>query len=333
MSESPAKPAVPFRRILMTGAFGFVGGHLAPACRAAAAAEAERLALRRPGTQGEADGWAVAEAEIYDRDAVADIVARFAPDLVVHLAAQASVGDTRNDPEATWQINFDGAFALASACTRFAPAATFFLVSSGEVYGSSFLAGPLDETAPLRPANAYARSKAAAEQVVADVLRPRAQLIVVRPFNHIGPGQDERFALPSFAAQIARIEAAAQPPCIEVGNLEAERDFLDVADVCEAYVALLRAAPELPARALFNVASGVPHSIRSLLEALRKLSSTPFEIAVDPNRLRASEIPRAVGVSDRLRAQTGWKPSRPIEATLAALLGRARETLAASRRR
>jgi GDP-4-dehydro-6-deoxy-D-mannose reductase len=318
--------ATPFCRILLTGADGFVGGYLAPAL-AAFAPRAERLALRRPGIASGPKNWPVAEADIADRGAVADIVARFRPDLIVHLAAQSSVGGARDAAEATWRVNFDGSFALASACARAASTATFVFVSSSEVYGLSFLGGPLDEDAPLRPINVYARTKAAAEAVIADVLPERARLVVTRSFNHIGPGQDERFALPSFAAQIARIEAGLQPPLVKVGNLDAERDFLDVRDVCDAYLALIALAPELPARSVFNVASGVARSLHSLLEAMRAQSATPFEIAIDPERLRASEIPRAVGVSDKLRARTGWAPSRPIEDTLAAMLQRAREAL------
>jgi GDP-4-dehydro-6-deoxy-D-mannose reductase len=326
MSARMADRHAPFQRILLTGATGFVGGHLAPALSEAAPA-AERLALCRPRTKMRQFGWEAAEAEICDSDAVAEIVARFHPDLVIHLAAQASVSAARNLAEQTWRVNCVGSLNLASACARFAPTAVFFLVSSSEVYGSGFLSGPIDECATPLPANAYARSKFASEQVVADILPADARLIIVRPFNHIGPGQDERFALASFAAQIARIEADRQPPLIRVGNLDAERDFLDVRDVCDAYISLIRATHKLPPRSVFNVASGVSRSIRSLLEQMRALSTTPFEIILDPTRLRPSEIPRAVGLSDRLRSETGWKPSHTIEQSLIALLQSARQIL------
>jgi GDP-4-dehydro-6-deoxy-D-mannose reductase len=325
-SRSPA----PFRRIALTGANGFVGRHLAPLL-AAAMPDAERLSLQRPGTGAGPDGWPVVEAEIFDRDAVADIVAAFRPDLIVHLAAQASVGEATGAAEATWRVNFDGSFALASACARCAPAATFLFVSSGEVYGLSFLSGPLDEDAPTRPTNTYARSKAAAEAMIADVLPAQARLIVARSFNHIGPGQDERFALPSFAAQIARIEAGLQPPTIEVGNLDVERDFLDVRDVCDAYVALIGAARDLPTRNVFNVASGVGRSLGALLREMRAQSARPFDIIVDPARLRPSDIASAVGLSERLSARTGWRASRPIEDALAQLLRHARQTVGETR--
>jgi GDP-4-dehydro-6-deoxy-D-mannose reductase len=326
LSKLPLKTPS-FRRILLTGGNGFVGGYLAPALWAALPG-AEGLLLRRPGTTGCLEGWGLAEAEIYDREAVAAIVARFKPDLVVHLAGQTSVGDAESAAEETWRVNFDGAFALASACARAAPAATFFFVSSSEVYGRSFLSGSVREDAPLQPMNAYARSKAAAEQVIADVLPAQARLIVARSFNHTGPGQDERFVLPSLAAQIARIEAHRQPPEIRVGNLDAERDFLDVRDVCRAYVALIKAAPALPAHSVFNVASGSSRSIRSLLEILSRKSSARFEVVVDDKRLRPIEIPNAVGRNDLLRAAIDWQPIHPIDETLVALLQRAREKIA-----
>ena len=134
--------------------------------------------------------------------------------------------------------------------------------------------------------------------------------------------------LPSFAAQIARIEARRQPPEIRVGNLDAERDFLDVRDVCRAYVALIKAAPALPARSVFNVSSGSSRSIRSLLEILSRQSSARFEVVVDHTRLRPVEIPDAVGRNDLLRAAVEWRPIHPIDETLAALLREARENVA-----
>jgi GDP-4-dehydro-6-deoxy-D-mannose reductase len=322
-----ARNAPVFRRILLTGGNGFVGGYLAPALNSALP-DAEGLMLRRPGTIGCPEGWALAEAEVFDREAVETIVARFKPDLVVHLAAQTSVGESKSAAETTWRVNFDGSFALASACARAAPSATYFFVSSSEVYGRSFLSGPVREDALLQPMNVYARSKAAAEQVIADVLPAQTRLVVARSFNHTGPGQDERFVLPSFAAQIARIEARLQPPEIRVGNLGAERDFLDVRDVCRAYVALIKAAPALPARSVFNVSSGSSRSIRSLLEILTSQSSVRFEVIVDHKRLRSVEIPNAVGRNELLRAAVEWRPIHPIDETLAGLLRQARKNVA-----
>lgn len=316
MSAAPAS----YKRILLTGGTGFVGGWLAPAL-VAAWPDAERLLLRRPGEQVSQTGWSNADAEIVDAAAIDSIVARFRPDLVLHLAAQASVGAGLKDAEATWRINFCGSLELATACARHAPETTFFFVSSSEVYGWSFRDGPASEETPLRPVSSYAHAKAAAEAMLADVLAPQSRLVIVRPFNHTGPGQAPgNFVLSSFAAQIAAIEAGRQEPELHVGNLDAERDFLHVSDVCAAYVGLLAAAPSLPRGGVYNVASGARYRIGDLVEKFRALARVPFEARVDADRLRPSDIPLAIGSAEKLNAATGWRPAIAIDEILRSLL-------------
>jgi GDP-4-dehydro-6-deoxy-D-mannose reductase len=317
-----------FARIVMTGGTGFVGATLAPAI-ARAFPDAEHWLLRAPGDPGAREGWGVVEAAIDDSAAVDAIIADIKPDLVLHLAAQASVGHSASAAEQTWRVNFNGSLNLGCAVARHcADDVTFLFISSSEIYGDSFLAGPAVETAPPRPSNVYARTKAAAEAMLADVLRDEQRLIVARPFNHTGAGQDRRFALPSFAAQIAEIEAGLRPPRLEVGNLDAERDFLDVADVCRAYEALLRA--DLPRRATFNIATGAAWRVGDLLQRLAAKSARPFEIVADPARMRASDIPCAIGDCEALRKATGWRPEKTIDDTLEDLLafwrGRVRQS-------
>ena len=207
---------------------------------------------------------------------------------------------------------------------RHVPEATVLFASSSEVYGRSFGSAPIDEDATPEPANAYARSKLMAEQVLSQVLPTTTRLVLARPFNHTGPGQREDFVMPSFAGQIARIEAGRQAPVLQVGNLEAQRDFLDVRDVAAAYVALLASSPRLPARFICNVATGSARPLREMLEMLRRLARVPFAVEIDPGRLRPSDIPFAAGRSDRLHGATGWAPAIPLEVTLAALLDDAR---------
>jgi GDP-4-dehydro-6-deoxy-D-mannose reductase len=315
-----------YRRILLTGGSGFVGGRLGPMI-AAAFAQARLVNLTRADDGGRLSGWENIAAPLLDRAAMSGLVSDLRPDLVVHLAAQASVGSARNDAEETWRVNFGGTLELASACAAQAPGATFMFVSSAEVYGRSFLNGPATEMTPLQPTNPYARSKAAAEAMLPDILRPDQQLIVVRPFNHTGPGQDERFVLPSFAAQIARIEAGGRPR-LEVGNLEAEREFLDVDDVCRAYLSLLRASRCLQMRDTFNVSGGKAFVIGDLLERLRSMSKAQFDIIVDPARIRPADISCAVGNGDRLRAATGWSQHTEIGALLESLLEQKRRAQA-----
>ena len=269
--------------------------------------------------------------DLTDADAVDELVARERPEAVVHLAAQASVGAAQAGAAArTWAVNLGGTLNLALAVARHVPEAGVLFASSSEIYGHAFGTSPLDEDTAPEPVNAYARSKLMAELVLAQVLPPSARLVVARPFNHTGPGQREDFVLPSFAGQIARIEAGRQPPVLRVGNLDAWRDFLDVRDVAAAYVALLAAMPRLPPRFTCNIATGTARPLRGMLETLRRLARAPFAVEVDPARLRPSDIPFAAGRPDRLQAATGWAPAVSLDATLAALLEDARRRAGAT---
>jgi len=303
----------------MTGGAGFVGHYLAPLL-AAAWPQARLVNIVRSGEVRNLPGWHNIATPLLDSAAIKELVAVERPDLIVHLAAQASVGAALNGGEQTWRVNFDGALEMASACASHGSNTTFFYVSSAEVYGRSFLDGPASEDSPLAPANPYARSKASAEAMLPDVLRADQRLIIVRPFNHTGPGQDERFVLPSFAAQIAAIGRGEKPPRLAVGNLDAEREFLDVRDVCRAYLSLMRAAPNLNPRNIFNIASGKPYAIRDVLDRLRRISRLEFEIWVDPERMRPAEIHRVSGVSERIKSATGWTSNTDIDALLQELL-------------
>jgi GDP-4-dehydro-6-deoxy-D-mannose reductase len=309
---------VRYQRILLTGGTGFVGGYLAPAI-ASRWPGADRVLLRRPGEQVLREGWRALDAEVIDSAAIGRIVSDSKPDRVLHLAAQAAIGASAELAEATWRVNFGGTLELAHACQRACPTTTFFFVSSSEVYGWSFRDGVANEDTPLRPMNAYARSKAAAESMLPDVL-PQARLIVARPFNHTGPGQDVRFVLPSLAQQIADVEAGRRPPRLELGNLEASRDFLDVRDVCAAYIAMLDAPAAAAERSVYNVASGGSWRIADLVEKFRAHARMPFEVTIDPKRLRPSDVPMAAGSAARLEQATGWKPTIGVDAIVEALL-------------
>ena len=321
--------SVRYKRILLTGGTGFVGGYLAPAI-AAAWPGAERVLLRRPGETVLRDGWRPLDAEVTDSAAIGRIVADLKPDLVLHLAAQAAIGATAEIAEATWRVNFGGTLELAHACQRACATTTFFFVSSSEVYGWSFRDGVATEDTWLRPMNAYARAKAAAESMLPDVL-PQARLIIARPFNHTGPGQDVRFVLPSLAQQIADVEAGRRPPRLELGNLEASRDFLDVRDVCDAYIAMLQAPATPGERSVYNVASGASYRIADLVEKFRAHARAPFEVTIDPKRLRPSDVPVAVGSAKRLEQATGWKPTIGVDAIVEALLAHWRAVGASAR--
>jgi GDP-4-dehydro-6-deoxy-D-mannose reductase len=301
-------------RALVTGAAGFVGGHLV---RALLAEGCEVHATLQPGhpvpAAAEAAHWV--EMELTSASSVSHALRQSQPERVFHLAAQASVGDSYRDPLATWEVNATGTLRLAEALPA---GARMLFVSSAEVYGPvSEAEQPIGENRPLRPTNPYAASKAAAEMAVSEVAHSRgAHLVIARSFNHTGPGQDARFALPAFALQLAAIRAGTQPPLLRVGNLEARRDFLDVRDVVDAYRILLERGQSGRA---YNVASGQAHSMAELLEVLVELSGTGARVETDPARVRPLDLPLLCGDPGALRA-LGWSPRYSLRDALRELL-------------
>lgn len=319
-SDGTVKPAtspLTFQRVLITGAGGFVGRRLLERIMPRLSPDARIFrAARSPGLREDT----VTEVllDLGDSPSVVHAVKEVEPDLILHLAAQSSVAQTGADAAATWRVNLGGTLALAEAIAASAPHATLLFTSSSEVYGQAFNKGVATEQTAPDPQSAYARSKLAAEQMLRDVLPASTTLVVARPSNHSGAGQDDRFVLPSFASQIARHQ-----PVVRVGNLAAERDFLHVDDVVDAYLALLDASDRLGPRSVFNISSGVARPVGMLLDRMIALSGYSVAVEIDPDRLRPSDIPVAAIDSSVLRQKTGWAPTRAIDEMLAELLGAA----------
>ena len=296
-------------RVLVTGAGGFVGGHLVP-----------RLT---------AEGFDVVatdrELDVADSAAIAAAIRRIRPGAIVHLAAQSSVVTSWREPESTYRVNYLGTRSVLSAAAGSGERIRVLLVSSAALYGSNPPgAAPFTESAALRPHSPYARTKAAADLLGAHFAARGVDVVRVRAFNHAGPGQTPDFVLPSFAMQIAEIEAGLREARLRVGNLDSLRDFLDVGDVVDAYLRLLD--PAVPAD-VYNVASGVGVRVGDLLESLVGLSKARLEVAVEAERVRDTDC--SIGDASRLRDATGWEPRTPIESTLASVLDDWRTRVAA----
>jgi len=295
-------------RVLITGASGFAGGHLARAC---AAAGDEVIGISRRGASPAGAGRPV------DLRVSADVrsaVRESTPHVVYHLAALSSVGRSWEDPGGTVQANTTSDTNLLEAVRHEAPGARLVWVSSCEVYGSASSL-PAREDAPLLPASPYAVSKAAGEQLAGvygqayglDVIR-------VRPFNHAGPGQLPIFILSSLAHQAAEVRRAGKSKLrLVTGNPETRRDFTDVRDVVRAYRLLASQAQP----GIYNVSSA--HSI-SAAEQVRLLAEliAPIEVehSVDPARVRSHEVMDLSGANDRIREATGWRPEIPFRQTM-----------------
>ena len=320
-------------RILITGAGGFVGRH-AMAAFARNLGPGDALAgigtSLAPASQTQV---ALCRINLLDGAATANFIADFRPTDILHLAALSSVQQSIGSAVETWRSNVLGLLNLAEAVTAHAKGATFLFVSSGEVYGRAFLCGvPVDESTRPWPTNTYSRTKLVGEDLLTDTFSSAGvKLVTLRPFNHIGPGQDERFVVPSFAGQIARIEAGLGSPVVEVGDLSAKRDFLDVSDVVAAYVALVKFSDGLPDRSTFNIASGLARPISDILDHLKSKARVPFQVRIAADRLRPSEIPTASGDASALAAAIGWRPKISWDESITRVLGDARSRILAKK--
>jgi len=295
---------------LITGAAGFAGRHLL-AHLAATDPGTRLLAWSRHTHSGQDHRVQWTQVDITDRHAVARAIEDTRPDRVFHLAGSPHVGQSWSDTLAPLQTNVMGTHHLLNAIRKHRPECRVLVVTSGMIYRASH--GPLDEAAPVGPASPYGFSKLAQDQLAQAAAREDGlPVVVARPFNHAGPGQDPDFFLSSFAKQVALIEAGRLPAEIHVGNLEAERDLTDVRDVVDAYVRIL--ASGTPGRA-YNICADRAYRVGDLLDALIAHARVPVTRVIDPARLRPSDVPRLLGNSARLRGELGWSPRHSIETT------------------
>ena len=286
-------------RALVTGATGFVGRHLV----------AHLAAM--------GDEVTISEAEVTEPDALEADFDGCRPGAVYHLAAQADVQASFTAAAATLRVNVEGTSNVLEAACK-AGADRVLVVSSADVYGKLDQAAlPVAETAPMRPVTPYGASKAAAEMVCLQAGEGRGLGVVrVRAFNHMGPGQSDRFVAAALAARIARNERTGAE-VVPVGNLQARRDFTDVRDVVRAYRLL---ATHGVAGEAYNVCSGTAHGISDLAEALIAKARHPMHLTIDGGLLRPVDVSEVRGDPSKLHDATGWRPEVPLEQTLDDLL-------------
>ena len=255
-----------------------------------------------------------ADLDIRKAPAVAEAIRLAEPDWILHLAAQSSVADSVRQPMETYSINTIGTANVVSSAIACGFQGRMLFVSSADVYGTVDAAAlPIKESQPGAPRNPYAASKFAAEIICLEAARRSSlDVVIARPFNHIGPGQDSRFVVASFAEQIAAIARGERASTIAVGDLSVERDFCDVRDVVDAYFVLFERGR---CGDVYNVCSGVSNRLDYVLEQLVLAAGVAVQIEVDESRLRISETPRLVGDNHKLQA-LGWRPQIPLSQTL-----------------
>jgi GDP-4-dehydro-6-deoxy-D-mannose reductase len=308
-------------KILVTGIGGFVGTHLAHYLVQEHAHEvygtvlfpvAEHPHLSQLGVQ-------LTQIDLTDEFQVKNLLDTVKPDQIFHLAGQSFVPESFRAPWETLHTNIKSQLNLLDTMAQQQTSARILIVGSAEVYGRVPLEDlPVDESQLLAPTSPYSVSKVAQDMLAFQYFHSHnVQAIRVRPFNQIGPGQSERFVAPSFASQIASIEIGAKEPVIRVGNLEAIRDFTDVRDMVRAYSLMMQYG--IPGE-VYNVGTGIGHSIKELLEIMISLSRKPVDIQSDPELMRPIEVPVMLCNPARFKAATQWKPEFTFDQTLSSIL-------------
>lgn len=291
---------------LVTGASGFTGRYMVAALK--------QYGFKVVGLGSEptaAD--AMIPCDLTDAAAVKAAVSQAAPDWVVHLAALSFVG--HEDQQAFYRVNVFGTLNLLQALSEMeTPPSRVLIASSANVYGTPDV-GRIEESRCPAPVNHYACSKLAMEHMVATWF-DRLPIVMTRPFNYTGPGQDSRFLIPKIVEHFARDKRA-----IELGNVDVSRDFSDVRDVVSAYLALLESSAQ---STIVNISSGSDTALRSIIEKMNALAGYEIDIQVNPDFVRRNEIPRLCGANDRLKQLTDWQPSYTLDQTLEDMLSAAR---------
>jgi len=315
------------KRVLITGITGFAGGHLAAHLMERGGFHIYGAALDGGyGLDFLPQHVPVTLANLQDPQAVETLLEEVQPQHIYHLAAQANVPAAWQDPWGTFENNVRPELNILDVMTRRKLGCRLLVVASNEIYGAVPPEQlPVNEDAPLHPVNPYGVSKAAQDLLALQYhLSHGLDVIRVRAFNHLGPRQSPQFVAASFARQIAEIEAGLRAPVLYVGNLEAQRDFTDVADVVRAYALLMEKGASGQA---YNVGSGRAHSIRQLLDVLLAMSPASIRVEADPQRTRPVDAPLIVADITRLQRTTGWQPTISFEESLRRVLDYWREVV------
>jgi len=318
-----AKPTV-----LITGINGFVGSHLADLLVSEGYSVSGIALTRNLRHLSHVEHQiAIAYGDIRNAKEVQNVLAEVKPDCIYHLAGSSFVPDAEADPKSVYDVNVLGTLNVLEAARSTHLSAKILIVSSGEVYGYVPEAAlPVNEEYPLKPTSPYGVTKACADLLAYQYATAyQMDVIRVRPFNHIGPRQSEKFVCSSFAKQIVEIEQGIRKPILNVGNLEACRDFTDVRDVVRAYRTVLERAQ---GGEVYNIGSNKAWKIGDIVGILIGASRVKgIELEQQSLRVRPNDIPVMRCDASKVEQAIGWRPEIPIERTLQDLLDYWRDTI------
>lgn len=312
-------------RALITGITGFVGSHLAEFLlgEKIEVHGVARWRSKMDNIKHISNDIHLMEADMRDAHSLGDVVNKVKPDYVFHLASQSFVPMSWRAPADTMETNAIGTIHLFEAIRQSGIEPRILVAGSSEEYGMICPGElPIKETNPLRPLSTYGVSKVAQDKLAYQYHKSYGlKIVITRAFNHTGPRRGEVFVTSSFAKQIAEIEKGSEP-IIYVGNLNAQRDFLDVRDVVRAYwLALQKCA----FGEVYNICSGKARTIQEVLEMLLSMTDKRIEVRQDPSRMRPSDVELLLGDCSKFKKITGWKATIPFEKTLKDLLDYWRE--------
>lgn len=305
------------KKALVIGAAGFVGGYLLDCLK-------DEFGMEVYGTKicsqtYAHEGVQIFDLDILDKGATFDLFNSIRPDFIFHLAAQSSVSVSWKNPQLTVDINVKGALNVLDSIRELDYKPRVLLIGSGEEYGASGAdAGQIGEETVLKPGNVYAATKAC--QNMLGTIYAKAyglEIVNVRAFNHIGPGQADTFVVSDFCKQVAEIEAGKRQPVMLVGNLGAYRDFTDVRDVVRAYALLSQSGR---AGQTYNVGSGSAVKIKTLLDKILSRSTVKIEARVDQSKMRPVDTPKIEADISKIKTEIGWQPKLSVDDTIADVL-------------
>lgn len=309
------------RRALITGVAGFAGSWLAEELIEQNYEVTGTVLPREPlkNLRSIKNQLELVPLDIRDQKSVKHVIKRLKPDYIFHLAAFASVGRSFGQERLVYDINFNGTLNILDAAVEVKSLKKLVFVSSCDTYGVfSPKSKVLTETQAQHPVSPYGISKVAAEHAALLAFnRNGLPVTIARSFNHSGPRQSQDFVIPSFAAQIARIEKGKQPSKIKVGDLSARRDLTDVRDIVRGY--RLLAEKGKPGR-VYHLCTGKAIAIQTVLDKLLKLAEKKITVTIDKSRLRKNDIPVLRGSNKRAVQELKWSVRYKIDETLKSTL-------------